>query len=293
MSGVAGEGEENGDGGGRGFLEDGREVFGFEPVEGGLAAEAEEGAEEDEVGEVVVVLSGGGFSPYGPECEEGDEVVEPESGGWVGFEGFECGNGTGDGEPGDGKGDDEGEVEGDEGEPVTGAEAGGFGADEADEVFHSGPRGEVIFVDGFDIFSPAKDQSQEESGGEEMGRAEEEFPALAVGEEEGGDDGEVDESGKFDEEAEGGDRCEDREFSKRGCVSVVPDEEEEGDGEEKQEGLRHEGGGQIEVYRAQEEEEIGPEDGRWREGAFPEGLEQEKGCGPKEEGGEATGGVEG
>ncbi len=32
LSGVAGEGEENGNGGGGGVLEDGREVFGFEPV---------------------------------------------------------------------------------------------------------------------------------------------------------------------------------------------------------------------------------------------------------------------
>ncbi len=126
-----------------------------------------------------------------------------------------------------------------------------------------------------------------------MGGAEEEFPALAVGEEEGGDGGEVDEGGEFDEEAEGGDRGEGREFCERGCVGVVPDEEEEGNGEEKQEGLRHEGRGQIEIHRAQEEEEIGPEDGGWREGAFPKGLEKEKGGGPKEEGGEATCGVEG
>ena len=184
---VAGEGEEDGDGGGGGFLEGGREVFVFEPVEGGLAAEAEEGAEEDEVGEVVVVLGGSGFSPEGPEDEEGDEVVEPEAGGEVGFAGFECGDGSGDGEPGDGEGDDEGDVVGDEGEPVTWAEAGGFWADEADEVFHSGPVGEVVFIGGLDILSPAENHGQKERGGEKMGGAEEEFRALAVGEEENGD----------------------------------------------------------------------------------------------------------
>lgn len=293
LTGVAGEGEEDGDGGGGGVLEDGREVFGFEPFEGGLAAKAEERAEEDEVGEVVIILGVGGFSPEGPEDNDGDEVVEPEAGGRVGFEGFECGDGSGDGEPSDSDGNDEGDVVGGEAEPVAGAEAGGFGPDEADEVFHSGPVGEVLFIGGLDILSPAENHGQKERGGEEMGGAEEEFRALAIGEQEKGDEGEVDEGGKFDEEAEGGDCTDGGEFWEGGSVGVVPEKKKEGDGKEKKERLWHEGGGQIEIHWAQEEEDIGPQDGGWRKSAFPERLEKEKGCSPEEEGGEATSSVEG
>lgn len=107
-----------------------------------------------------------------------------------------------------------------------------------------------------------------------------------------GEDGEEEDCGE-EGEGEGGDRGEGCEFCQRGRVGVVPDDEEEGDGKEKKERLWHEGGGQIEIHRAQEEEEIGPEDGGWRERAFPKGLEKKKGGDPEEKGGEATGGVEG
>ncbi len=134
---VAGEGEEEDDGGGGGFLENRGEGFFLEPFERKLATEAEEGGEKDEIGEIVVVLGGGGFAPESPEDKQGDEVVEPEAGGEVGFEGFEDCQSAGDGETGDGEGNDEGEVVGDEGEPVVGTEAGCTRANEGDEVFHS------------------------------------------------------------------------------------------------------------------------------------------------------------
>ena len=125
-----------------------------------------------------------------------------------------------------------------------------------------------------------------------MGGAEEELPTLAVDEKENDDEREVDEGWEFDEEAEGGDQEDGGEFCDGGVFGVVPEQDEKGDGEENEQGFRHEGSGQIEVHGGEEKQKIGPWDGTRGEGSFPERLEEQE-CGdPEEERGQSPGGVE-